>query len=416
MATILQINTIAVNGSTGRITEGIGEAAIRHGYSSFIAYGRNSPSSSKSGLIRIGSEFDVFEHVLETRLFDMQGLASRKATKLFVKQIDDIRPDLVHLHNIHGNYINYKILFDYLVEKDIPIVWTLHDCWAFTGHCVHFTDVECYKWKVKGNKDGNCSKCPKKKGYPNSYLFDRSKQNFLDKQKYFTRINNMIIVPVSHWLGDITSESFLGKYPIHVIQNGIDVDVFYPIPNSIESVRQKYGIGKRFMILGVATGWSDDVGMSDFFWLSEKLSNEHFAIVMVGLTEKQIKALPAGIIGITRTWDANELAEIYTAADVTFNGSFQETFGLVTAESMACGTPVIVYDSTACPEIVTDKQTGYVVQVGDRNMLLNRILMLSQNQDRKHINQKCVNYVRENLSKQQKYDEYIDIYNTILSL
>lgn len=148
MAKILQINTIAVNGSTGRIVEGIGEAAINHGYESYIAYGRNNPNNSKSELIRIGNIYSVYEHVLETRLFDRQGLASRWATKRFVKQIKEIKPDLIHLHNIHGNYLNYKILFDYFVSDNIPVVWTLHDCWAFTGHCVHFTDVKCYKWKI----------------------------------------------------------------------------------------------------------------------------------------------------------------------------------------------------------------------------------------------------------------------------
>lgn len=414
MAKILQINTIAVNGSTGRIVEGIGEAAINHGYESYIAYGRNNPNNSKSELIRIGNIYSVYEHVLETRLFDRQGLASRWATKRFVKQIKEIKPDLIHLHNIHGNYLNYKILFDYFVSDNIPVVWTLHDCWAFTGHCVHFTDVKCYKWKNSGVE--NCSHCPKMKSYPNSYLFDRSKLNFQDKKKYFTKVGRLIVIPVSYWLGKITMESFLNKFPIHVIQNGIDVETFYPRLGAIEIVRNKYGIGKRFMILGVAAGWSDDVGLSEFLWLRRVLPNEHFAIVLVGVSEKQKRMLPNGIIGITRTWNSNELAEIYTASDVLFNGSFQETFGLVTAEAMACGTPVIVYDSTACPEIVQDQRTGYIIRVGDRNMLLDRIFLLAKNWDKKVINQNCINYVQKNLDKKQKFDEYIDLYNSILNI
>lgn len=412
MATILQINTIAVNGSTGRIVDGIGEAALAQGYDSFIAYGRNKPSISKSQLIRIGNEFDVREHVLETRLFDMQGKASRNATRKLLRQIEAINPDIIHLHNLHGNYLNYKILFEYLKDKNIPVVWTLHDCWAFTGHCVHFTDAKCFKWKIKSPI--HCCNCPKKKRYPNSYWFDRSAKNFIEKKNTFTQLKNVTIVPVSHWLGSVVAESFLSVYPIHVIQNGIDIDVFYPRLKSIEMIRHKYGIGKRFMILGVATGWSDDVGYSDFLWLRQKLSNEQFAIVMVGLTDSQIKKLPMGIIGINRTWDAGELAALYTTADVMFNGSFQETFGLVTAESMACGTPVIVYNSTACPEIVTEQETGYIIPVGDRCLLINRILLLAQNEDRSSVNQNCVNYVRKNLSKQQKYDEYVDLYNSLL--
>ena len=324
MYKIVQINTVAVNGSTGRITEGIGIAAKNRGYDTYIAYGRNIPSQSDSKLIKIGNNISVNEHVLETRLFDRQGLASRIATKEFIRELEELKPDLIHLHNIHGNYLNYKLLFNFLSEKCIPIVWTIHDCWAFTGHCVHFTAVNCDKW-ITG-----CFSCPRISSYPKSFFLDRSKRNFRDKKNAFCSVKNMTIVPVSNWLGDIISRSFLGVYPIQVIQNGIDTQVFYPRKNDIQFIKKKYGLENKFIILGVATGWSRENGLFDFINL-RRILNDNFVIVLVGVSKSLKNVLPKGIIGIERTDNQAELAAIYTAADIFINGSFEETFGLVTA-------------------------------------------------------------------------------------
>ena len=408
MYKLLQINTVAVNGSTGRITEGIGVAAKKRGYDTYIAYGRNNSKHSASKLIRIGNDCSVNEHVLETRLFDRQGLASRIATKHFISQLESLKPDLVHLHNLHGNYINYKLLFESLARNNIPVVWTIHDCWPFTGHCVHFTAVHCNKWQT------GCFSCPRLKGYPQSYLLDRSKKNYEDKKEAFCSVNNMTVVPVSHWLGDTVSESFLGKYPIHVIHNGIDIQAFYPRLNEVQHVKKKYGIENKFIILGVATGWSKDNGLYDFIGL-RKLLEEDFVIVLVGVTESINKMLPNGIIGIERTDSQSELAVIYTAADIFINGSSEETFGLVTVEAMACGTPVIVYNSTACPEVVKPG-TGYVVPAGNLEEIKKTILHYkSLSHERKmSISRECTEYVVTNFDKRNKYNEYVDLYDKIL--
>ena len=406
---VLQINTVAVNGSTGRISEGIGEAAITRGYESYIAYGRGKPLKSSSTLIKIGDNLSVITHILRTRLFDKQGLCSYLSTKNLIKEIDKIHPTIVHLHNLHGNYLNYKVLFKYLAASDIPVVWTIHDCWPITGHCVHFSAVDCDKWKH------GCEKCPRSTGYPKSIFLDRSKQNYIDKKEAFTSLNKMFVVPVSKWLEDVLKESFLGGYDISYIHNGIDVDKFFPRKDEISRTKIAYGLNNKFVILGVATGWSKDNGLYDFLELRKHLSDE-YSIVLVGVTPSLKKNLPDGIIGIERTDSVDELAAIYSCADIFINGSKEETFGLVTAEAMACGTPVIVYDSTACAEIVAD-DTGYVVEVGDFNAI---ITVIKKHRDlpeetKNNMSERCSNYVRTRFRKEDKYNEYVDLYDRIVA-
>lgn len=409
MPKVLQINTVAVNGSTGRITEGIGEAALNRGYDSYVAFGRNNSTGSKSKLIRIGTDLEVNEHVLETRILDRQGLASCSATRKFVKQLKQIKPDLVHLHNIHGNYLNYQILFRYLAEAKIPVVWTIHDCWPITGHCVHFTAVKCNKWKT------GCFNCPRSRSYPQSLFADRSKKNYSDKKTAFTSVDNLYIVPVSNWLGGVMKESFLGEYPIQTIHNGIDITSFYSRPDSVTSIREKYNLGDKFVILGVATGWSKENGLYDFIEL-RKLLDDNYIIVLVGVTDKVKEKLPEGIIGIYKTDSQAELAELYTTANIFVNGSFEETFGLVTAEAMACGTPVIVYNSTACPEIVKP-EVGYVIPVSDVNAMKDAILLQKGKSEVEKTKQSeyCTKYALENFDKRNKFNEYVDMYDKILN-
>ena len=409
MRKILQINTVAVNGSTGRISEGIGDAAIARGYDSYIAYGRGNPSKSSSSLIKIGNNVSVINHILHTRLFDKQGLCSYLSTRTLVEEIEKLQPSIVHLHNLHGNYLNYKILFNYLAESDIPVVWTIHDCWPITGHCVHFTAVDCEKWKR------GCEKCPRLSGYPKSIFLDRSKKNYIDKKEAFTSLNKMFIVPVSKWLEDVLKDSFLGGYDINYIHNGIDVDKFYPRKDDVKRTKSIYGFNDKFVILGVATGWSQDNGLYDFIELRKHLSDDYL-IVLVGVTPTLKKNLPDGIIGIERTDSIDELAAIYSSVDIFINGSKEETFGLVTAESMACGTPVIVYDSTACSEIVTD-ETGYVVEVGDLNAVIAAIKS-HQNlpaEIKSNMSEHCSDYVHRHFRKEDKYHEYVDLYDRILA-
>lgn len=341
---ILMINSVCGIRSTGRICTDLADILKEHGHECLIAYGRETvPEKYENISYRIGSDADVKLHALSARLFDNAGFCSRKATKKLIKKIREYDPDVIHLHNLHGYYLDVEALFDYLKKSGKPVVWTLHDCWAFTGHCAHFDAVGCNKWKT------GCHHCPQKREYPTSFLFDNSKKNYADKKRLFTQVENLTPVTPSGWLAGIVRESFLGKYDIKVIPNGIDLDIFKPTNSDF---RKKYGLENKKIILGVASAWDKRKGLDDFVSLSALL-DESYAVVLVGIDEKQKCALPKNIIAISKTNNALELAEVYSAADVFVNPSRQETMGLTTVEAMACGTPVAVSDLTAVPEVVT---------------------------------------------------------------
>jgi len=403
MKTLLQINTVVNSGSTGRIAEEIGQTVKLSGWKSYIAYGRHA-RTSQSELIKIGSDWDIMMHGLQTRLFDRHGFASIAATRKFVKQIKKIKPDIIHLHNIHGYYINIEILFRYLKDANIPVVWTFHDCWPMTGHCAHFTFVGCDKWKTQ------CYECPQKKDYPSSYFLDRSKQNHKQKRKLFTSVNDITIVPVSNWVGEILKQSYLKDYPIRVINNGIDVNVFSP--QSGDGIRLKYGLADKFILLGVATEWGRRKGLHDFIELSKTLKDDEI-IILVGLKEDQIKILPENIIGITRTESTQELVEFYSSADVVMNISYEETFGLTTVEGFACGTPGIVYNTTASPELVDDS-TGLIVDPGDIKGLVKAITQIKE-KGKQSYSEACVKRAHRLYRKEDRYREYIELYEELLN-
>ena len=342
---VFQINSVCGIRSTGRICTDLAEVLRLQGHESIIAYGRESvPEKYKDISYRIGTDFGVKINALKARIFDNEGFNAKRATRKLINQIKKYDPDVIHLHNLHGYYLNIEILFDYLKKSDKPVVWTLHDCWAFTGHCSYFDFVGCDKWQTE------CSKCPQKKGYPTSKCRDRSKKNYFQKKAAFTGVRNLTIVTPSKWLKDMVKLSFLKEYEVEVIPNGIDLTVFKPSPSDF---RERYGIVNKKIILGVASVWDKRKGLQDFIELSKILDDE-YKIVLVGLTEKQKKSLPESIIGITKTNNVKELAEIYTAADVFFNPSVEETMGLTTVEAFACGTPAITSNKTAVPEVVTE--------------------------------------------------------------
>jgi glycosyltransferase involved in cell wall biosynthesis len=402
MKKLLQINSVINSGSTGRIAEEIGQTAIAAGWESYIAYGRNERPSS-SNLIKIGTDKDVKLHGLQTRLFDRHGLSSRKATSDFIKQIDNIKPDIVHLHNIHGYYINIEVLFHYLKNANVPVVWTFHDCWPITGHCSYFSYVGCEKWKSQ------CFECPQKSGYPASYFIDRSKKNYILKKELFNSLPNLTLVPVSQWLSGVLEESFLQNYPIKVINNGINTEVFKPSLSS--DFRNKYGLEDKFIMIGVATSWGERKGLKDYIELSKILESE-FQIVLVGLNKKQIEQLPNNILGIERTDNVGELADIYSSADLVLNLSYEETFGLTTVEGFACGTPGIVYNATASPELI-DVSTGIVVEQGNINKLTEAIYSIKK-KGKEYYSEACVNRAYRLYKKEDRYKEYIDLYESLL--
>ena len=399
MPKILQITIDGNIGSTGRIAEAIGIFAMERGWVSYIAHGRFArPSNSK--IIKIGTATDVWTHGMQTRLFDMHGLGTKSSTIKFINQVKDIKPDVIHLHNIHGYYINMEVLFNYLSKTTIPLIWTFHDCWAFTGHCSHFDFVGCEKWKTE------CHHCPQKRDYPASYFFDRSRKNFQLKKELFTSVPDMTIVSVSKWLDNVVSESFLSHISREVIYNGVDIDIFNPVTDR-DKVKEKLAIGNGLMILGVAGVWPKQKGLKDFIKLSEVISKED-SIVLVGLNELQINSLPPNIIGIARTENQQELKDLYATADVFLNLSVEETFGLTTAEALSCGTPAIVYNSTACPELV-DAETGFVVKRNDIDALLAAVNTVRQN-GKAFYSAACRNRAIKLFNQNERFNDYIDLY------
>lgn len=398
---ILQINTTVNTGSTGRITEDIGSLMIENGNDSYIAYGRgNRPSKSKT--IKIGNQVDVILHGLKTAIFDLHGFGSADATRQLIKQIDAIQPDLVGLHNIHGYYINIEILFTYLSRKKIPVLWTLFDCWSFTGHCTYFDDINCTKWET------GCYTCPKINRYPASYIRDNSKNNYQKKRAIFNSLHNLNIVVHSNWLKELVGKSYLKDIPVHLIRSGIDLDLFKPGKTSI---LDRYNIENKQVILGCASIWDKRKGLDDFIALKQHL-HANQVIILVGLKHAQVKSLPVGIIGIQRTESIQELAALYAAADVFVNPTWQDNFPTTNLEALACGTPVITYNTGGSPEAI-DEHTGYVVEKGNVSMLNEKIqVALAQKKD--FYTAACRNRALQYFNKDERYNDYLTLYKNLL--
>lgn len=392
---LLQLNVTANWGSTGKIAEGIGKAAIKSGWESYIAYGRDM-NPSESNLIKVGNRFDVYAHYARNRFLDGEGLGSKRATRRLITQIDDIAPDIIHLHNIHDHWLNYPILFDYLVTIDIPVVWTFHDCWAFTGGCPYFEKINCTQWREE------CHHCHLKKN-----LIDKSNRNHLLKTNLINRVaDSLTIVSVSEWLNNLVSQSQLNPNRQVVIYNGVDVERFIPSTSYLDI----YFKNKK-IILGVANVWSQNKGLLSFIELRKKL-NDDYLIVLVGLDKKMIKELPHGIIGLHRTQNIKELVQLYSRADVYVSLSIEETFGMTLAESLACGTPIIAYDVTALPEVISS-DTGILVKKNNLNEVVNAIneICISDNFRWEACRERAVTHFNQDI----QFGKYIELYNQLLS-
>ena len=398
---LLQINVAANWGSHGRIAEEIGLEAMAQGWESYIAYGRYA-NPSKSHIVKIGDLFDHCLHGAQSLLLDRHGLASCGPTKKLIREIEQIKPDLIHLHNIHGFYLNYPILFRYLSTVDIPVVWTLHDCWAFTGHCA---------WPIHGHCDRfqeQCCHCPlQSKGYPKSFLLDRSRSNFKLKKRYFRSLQDLHLVTVSRWLEQQVRLSFMQDMDIRTIYNGLDTEVFRPSGTPPTSVTDGHPL-----VLGVCNAWYDWKGLDDMAALREILPDD-YEVMVVGVNEDQMHRLPEGITCIRRTDSVSQLAEIYSQADVFVNPSKVESFGMTTAEALSCGTPSIVYDTSACPEVV-DNLTGRVVPLGDVNALAKAVTEICSLPGREAMRQACRERAIRLFNRQDRYKEYLQLYNEVL--
>ena len=410
MKRLLQINPVIRNStSTGRIMQEIGDLAMRNGWESYIAYskGRDGVKESKSNILPVGNKLSVVWHGVMTRLLDRHGLASDAATREFVEQIKSLQPDVIHIHNIHGYFLNYKILFDYLSKSGIPIIWTVHDCWLYTGHCYHYASAGCYKWQTY------CEKCPQRKEFPSSYVIDRSRKNFEDKKRAFTSIppEMMKIVTVSGWMRNEMSDSFLKGCNFQVIHNGIDLNLFRPIDGT--EIKEKYGIpAGKHIILGVASIWSKEKGWDDFMQMSRMIGEDE-VIVLVGIDEKQKQTLPTNIVGIARTESVEQLAQLYSVADVFVNPTWQDNYPTVNLEAIACGTPVVTYRTGGSVEAITP-QTGVIVEQGDVKGLLEAVRGIEQ-QGKEYYRAGCRAFAEEHFDKNKCYAEYLDLYEQMIS-
>jgi len=397
---VLQINSVYGSGSTGRIALAIHNLLREQGHESFVAYGRGS-SGSGATAIRVGSDVDVYMHVFLTRLFDAQCRGSRRATRDLVQKIDEINPDVIHLHNVHGYYLNMNVLFRYLREITKPIVWTLHDCWAFTGHCAYFDYVGCNRWKH------GCYDCPQIRDYPSSMLIGRSRNNYDDKKALFTSLRHLTLVAPSNWLAGLVKESFLSGYPVRVINNGVDQSVFKPTPGNF---RQKYGLEGKFVVLGVASVWARRKGLQYFLEISKYLPGDT-AVVIVGVNKKQSRSLPDDFIAIEKTDSVRALAEIYSAADVFVNPTLEENFPTTNLEALACGTPVITFRTGGSPESVGD--CGHVVDKGDVAGLLSAINLVRE-RTKSYYHGRALERAARLYRDRDRFQDYVEMYEGLL--
>lgn len=394
---LVQINVVC-NGSTGRIMNQISDKAIEQGWEVYNFYGRGK--SNNKNCIKIGNKIDILFHVLLTRLFDKTGYGSKSATKKMIRQIKSIDPDVIQLHNIHGYYLNLKILFKYLKECNKKVVWTFHDCWAFTGHCTHFICPKCDKWK-----SGCKGKCIRRKDYPSSIFRSNAEKNYKLKKELFLGIDNLTIVTPSKWLEQLVRQSFFKNFNVEVINNGIDLNIFKP--TYTVDIREKYNIPvNKKIILGVAAVWSRTKGLEDFIKLSEYLEKE-YVILLVGLNKKQIRQLPSNIIGIERTENVEELANLYTQADCFVNPTWEDNFPTTNLESLACGTPVITFNIGGSPESINET-CGLVVEKGNIEDLINAINGFNREQYVGCLKQS------KNYDKGKQYKKYIELYKKVI--
>ena len=399
---IAQINMFPY-GSTGKIMLQIAETAREFGHDvlcfstePFSCEGRRKPIEEK-GLVYYGSFYENMIHNYLGKLFGLNGCFSYFGTKQLVNKLKEFSPDIVHLHNLHGFCINLPLLFRYLRKNNISVVWTLHDCWAFTGHCPHFTMVKCDKWKT------GCGKCPQLDCYPKTWI-DTTRMMFKQKRKWFCGIKDMTIVTPSRWLADLARQSFLEQYPIQVINNGIDLSVFKPTESGF---RQKYGISNdKAVLLGVAFGWGKRKGLDVFIELFKRLDRVKYQIVLVGTDDKIDDQLPGGIISIHRTSDQVELAQIYSAADLFVNPTREENFPTVNIESLACGTPVLTFRTGGSPEIL-DEYSGSVVPCDDIDALEKEIVRICETKPYKR--EACVKRAAQ-FDMYNKFKEYVGLY------
>ena len=394
---IVSINAVPY-GSTGNIMRGIAQTAEEDIAAKCYTFYGNWKSCPKAfmGSRRFGIKFENLLCVSFSRITGIYYVGHILGTVSLLRSIKKIKPDIIHLHNLHLGVVNIPMLFRYIKRKNIPIIWTFHDCWPITGHCPHFTMAKCEKWR-KG-----CHDCPISREYPASYI-DQSKILWKWKKKWFTGIEKMTIVTPSQWLADLVKQSFLQEYPVRVIHNGIDLNVFKPTESDF---RRKYHImDDQFLLLGVAFGWLKEKGLDVFMELAKHLDPDKYKIVLVGTDMATDKLLPESIISIHRTHNKRELAEIYTSADLFINPTREDNFPTVNLEALACGTPVVTFDTGGSPECIDDS-CGSVIPVDDLDALEREIVRICKSKC--FSREACIKRAAQ-FDQKARFQEYIQL-------
>lgn len=392
MLKVVQINTFP-NKATGAIMFSIHKELLKQGHESYVFWGRGRDGRD-SYEYSFYNKYEIMYHGIMSRLFDNTGIYSQKSTRKMIQKLEEIKPDVVHLHNIHGYYLNIKILFEWLKVHQITIVWTFHDCWPFTGHCAYFDFVQCHKWKT------GCFDCSQKSSYPASSFLDNSKNNWNFKRKRFD-YDKLTIVTPSYWLKSLVQESFFADKKCEVIHNGINTNIFKP-----SDVTMSDG---RFKVLGVASEWTPRKGLADFYKLYDILDKERVQVIIVGLSEKQIKVTPKGITALKRTENIYELVKLYQEADLFFNPTYEDNYPTTNLEALACGTPVCTYKTGGSVECINESN-GFITKQGDVESVKKIIdIHLNMRKMGLHFNPSDFE-----LDEHTMASKYVDLYHQIL--
>lgn len=394
---VLFVNLVYGVGSTGKIIADMMEVLKRSGHDARVLYGAGEKSDDPDA-VRVSGKPGYYFHNAVSRFTDHAGLYSRAATRKLIREIRAFSPDVIHLHTLHGFYVNYEMLFRFLKQAGVPVIWTLHDCWAFTGHCTYFSQANCTQWQTL------CQDCRLLCRYPHCYGRGDVTRNYLRKKAAFTGVENLTLTTPSQWLAEQAAHSFLRDYPCVVVPNGIDRAVFRPQPSDL---RAAYHLQDKKIVLGVANAWNARKGLPDMLALAERLGAA-YQVVLIGLTERQLPHIPPNVLGLLRTADRTELARWYTAADVFVNPTYDETFGLTTVEAQACGTPAVVYATDGCPETLLTEDSVLVAQ-GDREALVRAVREVAQRGVR------VDDHAADRLDKDRAYEKYVRLYERVCS-
>ena len=399
---VMQINAVYGVGSTGVIVEDIHNLSLKNGIDSFVSYSttNKNPADIKNGYI-IGNTLGKKLHGFLCRLGGKQAYFSSFATKKLIKHIESIKPDIVHLHNLHSNYINLNMLLDFLGKKDIATVVTLHDCWFFTGGCFHYTAAGCSKWKE------SCGNCPKRMQDTPALLKDNSAKILKDRKKYFGKIKKLCVIGASRWISGEIGKTFVNEENIYTINNGIDTGFFVPTSSDF---RKKHNLEDKFLILAPANKWFLSINKKTFDFVSQNLP-EDSVIVMLGCNEAQKESLPSNVVALDYIRDRDELRKVYSACDVFANCTREDTFPSINLEIQSCGTPVVTYCNTGAQETV-DNKCGFSVENGNEKEFLEAILNVKA-KGKESFSKDCINWVKENFDRDDNYMKYINLYKKI---